>query len=55
MSEYMPYGDFNWVESYLNGLSELSPMSDKGRVYEYIVQRQRQREKSTTTTGIRFH
>eukprot|EP00102_Acyrthosiphon_pisum_P019360 XP_016656570.1 PREDICTED: uncharacterized protein LOC103308039 [Acyrthosiphon pisum] len=37
MSEYMPYGDFNWAESNLNGLSEMSPTSDKGRVYEVDV------------------
>lgn len=37
MCQYMPYGDFNWVESNLNGLSEMSPTSDKGRVYEIDV------------------
>ncbi|KAL4107208.1 hypothetical protein QTP88_017591 [Uroleucon formosanum] len=37
MSEYMPYGDFNWVESNLNGLSEMPPMSGRGRVYEVDI------------------
>ncbi|KAL4153630.1 hypothetical protein QTP88_001463 [Uroleucon formosanum] len=37
MCQYMPYGDFNWVEPSLNGLSEMSPTSDKGRVYEVDV------------------
>ncbi|XP_026819198.1 uncharacterized protein LOC113557856 [Rhopalosiphum maidis] len=37
MCQYMPYGDFNWVESNLNELSEMSPTSDKGRVYEIDV------------------
>ncbi|KAF0703075.1 DNA pol B 2 domain-containing protein [Aphis craccivora] len=30
-NEYMPYGDFNWVAPNLDGLSELSPKSAKGR------------------------
>lgn len=33
----MPYGDFNWVAPDLNGLSEMSSTSDKGRVYEVDV------------------
>lgn len=37
MSEYMPYGDFKWVESNLKGLSDMSPTSDTGRVYEVDV------------------
>jgi len=37
MSEYMLYGDFKWVESNLNGLSDMSPTSDKARVYEVDV------------------
>ncbi|KAL4107222.1 hypothetical protein QTP88_017605 [Uroleucon formosanum] len=37
MSEYMPYGDFNWVESNLDGLSEMPPMSGRGRVYEVDI------------------
>ncbi|XP_026821725.1 LOW QUALITY PROTEIN: uncharacterized protein LOC113560165 [Rhopalosiphum maidis] len=37
MSEYMPYGGFNWIESNLDGLSELKPKSEKGRVYEVDV------------------
>jgi hypothetical protein len=37
MSQYIPYGDFNWVESNLNGLSEMSPTSHIERVYEVDV------------------
>ncbi|KAF0764584.1 Uncharacterized protein FWK35_00004055 [Aphis craccivora] len=33
----MPYGDFKWVESNLKGLSDMSPTSDTGRVYEVDV------------------
>jgi len=37
MSQYMPYGDFNWVEPKLNGLNVLTPTSDVGRVYEVDI------------------
>jgi len=37
MSEYMPYGGFNWVEPSLDGLSEMKAKSGKGRVYEIDV------------------
>lgn len=37
MSQYMPYGGFNWVESNLNGLNDLTAISDRGRVYEVDV------------------
>lgn len=37
MCQYMPYGDFNWVEPSLNGLADLNDTSDKGRVYEIDV------------------
>lgn len=37
MSEYMPYGEFNWVEPNLDGLDGLTATSDKGRVYEVDV------------------
>ncbi|CAI6364063.1 unnamed protein product [Macrosiphum euphorbiae] len=32
MSEYMPYGGFNWVEPSLDGLNEMKAKSGKGRV-----------------------
>jgi len=37
MSEYMPYGEFNWVEPNLDGLDGLTATSDKGRVYEVDI------------------
>lgn len=37
MSEYMPYGGFNWVEPSLDGLNDMKTKSDKGRVYEIDV------------------
>lgn len=37
MSQYMPYGDFKWVEPKLDGLDTLMPTSDKGRVYEVDI------------------
>jgi len=37
MSEYMPYGEFNWVEPNLDGLDGLTATTDKGRVYEVDV------------------
>ena len=37
MSQYMPYGDFKWVDPKLDGLDVLTPTSDVGRVYEVDV------------------
>ncbi|KAL4090133.1 hypothetical protein QTP88_025032 [Uroleucon formosanum] len=37
MSEYMPYGGFNWVEPNLDGLDRLTAKSDRGRIYEVDV------------------
>ncbi|XP_050063297.1 uncharacterized protein LOC126552630 [Aphis gossypii] len=37
MSEYMPHGNFNWVEPNLDGLSDLTPKSARGRVYEVDI------------------
>jgi len=37
MSQYMPYGGFNWVEPTLNGLDDLDDTSHIGRVYEVDV------------------
>ncbi|KAF0703980.1 Uncharacterized protein FWK35_00030364 [Aphis craccivora] len=37
MSQYMPYGGFNWVEPILNGLDDLNDTSPIGRVYEVDV------------------
>jgi len=37
MSQYMPYGGFNWVEPTLNGLDDLKDTSPIGRVYEVNV------------------
>jgi hypothetical protein len=37
MSQYMPYGGFNWVEPTLNGLDDLEDTSAIGRVYEVGV------------------
>ncbi|CAI6359127.1 unnamed protein product [Macrosiphum euphorbiae] len=37
MSQYMPYGGFNWVEPTLNGLNDLDDTSPIGRVYEVDV------------------
>jgi len=37
MSQYMPYGGFNWVEPNLNGLDDLNDTSPIGRVYEVDV------------------
>ncbi|KAL4142028.1 hypothetical protein QTP88_004560 [Uroleucon formosanum] len=37
MSQYMPYGGFNWVEPTLNGLNDLDATSPIGRVYEVDV------------------
>ncbi|KAL4099018.1 hypothetical protein QTP88_023519 [Uroleucon formosanum] len=37
MSQYMPYGDFKWVEPKLDGLDALTPTSDIGRVYEVDI------------------
>ncbi|CAI6351862.1 unnamed protein product [Macrosiphum euphorbiae] len=37
MSQYMPYGGFNWVEPKLNGLNDLDDTSPIGRVYEVDV------------------
>ncbi|KAL4153079.1 hypothetical protein QTP88_000912 [Uroleucon formosanum] len=37
MSQYMPYGGFNWVEPTLNGLDDLDTTSPIGRVYEVDV------------------
>lgn len=37
MSQYMPYGGFQWVEPTLDGLSELTDVSDIGRVYEVDI------------------
>lgn len=37
MSQYMPYGGFNWVEPTLNGLDDLNDTSPIGRVYEVDV------------------
>ncbi|XP_050062454.1 uncharacterized protein LOC126552021 [Aphis gossypii] len=37
MSQYMPYGGFNWVEPTLNGLDDLDDTSPIGRVYEVDV------------------
>ncbi|KAL4121528.1 hypothetical protein QTP88_014022 [Uroleucon formosanum] len=37
MSQYMPYGGFNWVEPTLNGLYDLDNTSPIGRVYEVDV------------------
>ncbi|XP_060871186.1 uncharacterized protein LOC132945457 [Metopolophium dirhodum] len=37
MSQYMPYGGFNWVEPTLNGLDDLNDTSPIRRVYEVDV------------------
>ncbi|XP_025191577.1 LOW QUALITY PROTEIN: uncharacterized protein LOC112591859 [Melanaphis sacchari] len=37
MSEYMPFGDFKWVEPTLNGLNDLDDTSPIGRIYEVDV------------------
>ncbi|XP_060874527.1 LOW QUALITY PROTEIN: uncharacterized protein LOC132948180 [Metopolophium dirhodum] len=37
MSQYMPYGGFNWVQPTLNGLDDLDDTSPIGRVYEVDV------------------
>jgi len=37
MSEYMPFGDFKWVEPTLNGLDNLDDTSPIGRIYEVDV------------------
>ncbi|XP_026819595.2 uncharacterized protein LOC113558329 [Rhopalosiphum maidis] len=37
MSQYMPYGGFNWVEPTLNGLDDLEDTSAIRRVYEVDV------------------
>lgn len=37
MSQYMPYGGFNWVEPTLNGLNDLDDTSPIGRIYEVDV------------------
>jgi len=37
MSEYMPYGGFDWVEPNLDGLDRLTTKSDRGRIYEVDV------------------
>jgi len=37
MSQYMPYGGFNWVEPTLNGLNDLDETSPIGRIYEVDV------------------
>ena len=37
MSQYMPYGGFNWVEPNLNGLHNLNDTSPIERVYEVDV------------------
>ncbi|KAL4090186.1 hypothetical protein QTP88_025085 [Uroleucon formosanum] len=37
MSQYMPYGGFNWVEPTLNGLNDLNDTSPIGRIYEVDV------------------
>jgi len=37
MSEYMPFGDFKWVEAKLEGLNDLDETSPIGRIYEVDV------------------
>ena len=37
MSQYMPYGGFEWVEPSLGSLDELTDTSDVGRVYEVDI------------------
>ena len=37
MSEYMPFGDFKWVEAKLDGLNDLDEISPIGRMYEVDV------------------
>lgn len=37
MSQYMPYGGFKWVKPELEGLNDLTPTSDMGRVYEVDI------------------
>ncbi|KAL4103924.1 hypothetical protein QTP88_019241 [Uroleucon formosanum] len=37
MSEYMPFGDFKWVEPSLSGLDDLDDTSPIGRIYEVDV------------------
>lgn len=37
MSQYMPFGEFKWVEPSLDGLNELTDTSPKGRVYEVDI------------------
>jgi len=37
MSQHMPYSDFKWVESELDGLDALALTSDVGRVYEVDI------------------
>jgi len=37
MSQYMPYGGFNWVEPTLNVLNDLDNTSPIGRIYEVDV------------------
>ncbi|KAL4123073.1 hypothetical protein QTP88_015305 [Uroleucon formosanum] len=37
MSQYMPYGGFDWIEPTLNGLNDLNDTSPIGRVYEVEV------------------
>ncbi|XP_026815430.1 uncharacterized protein LOC113555237 isoform X2 [Rhopalosiphum maidis] len=37
MSQYMPYGYFEWVDPKLDGLDVLTPTSDIGRVYEVDI------------------
>ncbi|KAL4082979.1 hypothetical protein QTP88_028325 [Uroleucon formosanum] len=37
MSEYMPFGDFKWVDPTLNGLDNLDDTSPIGRIYEVDV------------------
>lgn len=37
MSQYMPYGGFNWVDPTLDGLNDLNETSPIGRIYEVDV------------------
>lgn len=37
MNEYMPIGEFEWVEPPIDGLDTLTKMSNVGRIYEINI------------------
>ncbi|XP_025405883.1 uncharacterized protein LOC112680100 [Sipha flava] len=37
MTQYLPYGEFKWVEPSLNGLNDLNDTSEIGRIYEVDI------------------